>query len=220
MCVKISVLFLFFIIQISCGEISEKPFIAKENNLASNSSTPEKQLTPSRFEPTEGEKLIIYWSTLVEVWADDEHGKVLNTQKGDLSYRLEAVSPQGIEQIENNQDISQSLITNFKKANQNPGKLLDDYPLKYPIFGYSGSRDMARFYEEAKRKHPETKAVVCFSNIGIDDSYTKTLVYAEYYRPDKGLVKFYLQMKMELLQEKINGDSFSGVESYKMIQVN
>ena len=221
MCVKISSLILIILIQISCAEIADKSVLAGKEDIHKPDLTPKITTSSARFDPTNGEKTVIYWSALDRVYGDDEYGNILGSMNfKDLVYRIEAISPQGIEQIENNQEISESFVYNFKTANQKLGKLFNKYPGTRPIIGYSGSRDLAKFYEEAKRKNPDTKAVVCFSNIGIDDSYTKTLVYTEYYRPDKGLVKFYLLMKMELLQTKLNGDSFSGVETFKMLQVN
>lgn len=217
---KIRLVVLIALFQLSCAEIVDKPFIAARNNILPITPTPERIPDPSKFEPRDGEKMVIYWGALTRVFFDGKYDNILGSiNRGYLIYRIEAVSPQGIEQIENNQDIPQSLIENFRTANQKTGKLLDQYPAAQPILGYTGSRDLASFYKEAKRKEPDTTAVVCFSNIGIDKSYTKTLVYGEYYKPNMGLIKFYLVMKMELLQTKINGDSFSGIESEKMFQV-
>ncbi len=218
---KISLVVLIILLQISCAEMADKPFLTTENKIPKITSTPEKIVNRSKIEPNKMEKMVIYWSALDRIYDDDEHGNTLGSMNyKDLVYRIEGVSPQGVEQIEDNQDISQSLINNLKAANQKPETILENgYPGTRPTKGYSGSRDMAKFYKEAKRRNPDTGAVVCFSNIGIDESYTETLVYAEYYRPDKGLVTFYLQMKMELLQTKIDDDSFSGVESYNLIQV-
>jgi hypothetical protein len=219
---KIGLLFLILLLQISCSEIADKPVVTAENNIPLIKVMPDNVLDRSKIEPRRDEKMVIYWSVLDRIYDDDDYGKKLGTMDfKDLVYRIDSVAPEGIEQLENNQDIPQSLINNFKTVNQKNEKVLEQgYPGTRAIIEYSGSRELEKFYKEAKRKYPDTQAVVGFSNIGIDDTYTTTIVYVEYYRPDKGLVKFYFLMKMELLMEKIQGDSFSGVESFKMIQVN
>lgn len=174
------------------------------------------------------DKWVIYSSVIQQVIDDDFFDKVPGGLEptDQLVYRRETISPSGIDQIESNQEIPESLIHTFKNANQQSAILDKQYSIPAPVTTFSGNRDLAVFYETAKRKDSFTKAVVGFSNLGIDESYSQALVYVEYYKPRQGLIKFYYLMEMEKQKytrktgdSSTNQGSFSNVKNFKRFQV-
>ena len=86
---------------------------------------------------------------------------------------------------------------------------------------FVGDADTLKFYEGAKRKYPDTYSVVNFSNAGIDDTYSIVLVYVEYYRPGRGLDRFYYEMFMDKIGEAARIKAiFANAKTIRKIPVN
>lgn len=217
----IFVLFIFF--QFSCSKSDIK---SETSNTPIPTISPTSQKTQNHrgVKPSVSEISVVYWDALGEIYYDNEHGKKLGSiNAGTLVYKAKTIFPENLDQIENNQDIPQDLLNNFKAANQKTGNLIGEYPLvSTPILEFNGSRDLAIFYKEARSKISETKAVVCFSNIGFDNDYSDILVYAEYYRPEKGLIKFYYKISNldKLLHMPIGADGNPEIANYQVILVD
>lgn len=70
------------------------------------------------------------------------------------------------------------------------GDKLVDKPL-------SGTEAPDVFLEKAKRKYPQTKAILAFSRIGLAKDTSQGLVYVEYYSEAKGLIPMYFLVPLK-----------------------
>lgn len=215
----ISLVILLIFMQFSCAEMVDKNRIAIKNIDAGTNSTPEEIIEKHRIKLEPVDKIIIYSQVLSVIINDDSNSKTLGLIEPTewLVYRSETISPFKIEQIDNNNNIPKSLLGNFIEENQKTESLEDEYSVLAPTQIFTGNSDLAKFYSEAKRKYPKTKVAVSLSNIGIDDDYSKALIYVEYFHADKKLMKFYLELTIIKRNTTIyvgKIDSFSGYKIY------
>lgn len=203
---KITLVISFSFILLSCSKNNLSEQNQPIKNQVSTQSAPEnfvhvKTNDDSIPELKEIDKFVIYAELLRYIRSNGSvFGKFDSSDA--LFYSLETIPPTGIEQIENSADLPQSLIGNLKTINRESELLDEEYGVKAPVGGDKGDRDLKRFYEIIKRKYPDTKGVINFSKIGFDYG-SRGLVYAEFYRPEKGVVKFYLVIKFSDKEERI-----------------
>lgn len=238
--VSSKLLFLILVLQMGCSENTALKTVNENNpaptvqsntiaNPQDNTNAnlpvmPAKTDAGMTTELKEGEKDLFY-TVLLEQIAYREDSEELSKspfQSGILLvYGKNTISPKDFDQLKNDRELPESLLLNFEKANQKKERLKNSYDVYLQIKPFVADSDISKFYEAAKRKYPQTYSVVNFSNVGIDDTYSTGLVYVEYYRPGRGLDRFYYEMVMRKIAEgsKLHSE-FTNVDTFRKIPVN
>ncbi len=168
------------------------------------------------------DKYILYTRVLSHIFnqtnENDPLGPINPTEI--LVYKSKTVFPQGIAQIKDNAKISKSLYENFKVTNQKTEILEEGYSVLGPVIPLSGESDLKRFYNLAKKKYSDAKAVVGLSNIGINEDFSQALVFVEYYHPQKGLIKFYYKMKVVRHTSGMYEGEINQISNFEIIPLN
>ena len=231
---KIRIFVLLAAFQIACAETPDQPNIGVNKNPVNKTPVKESTLEPAidkiPTEISESDKIAIY-TDLVETlfYGSQKDLPNLGLKPSELLiYRDKTISPTGLEQLKPNSEIPASLLENFKKANEQTEIKIILGDILAPIEWGKGDRSLEKFFQTARQKKTDTKAVLGLSNLGIDDNYTTALVYVEFYRPALGLQKFFLQIELEKTvryQTKtadgvINSGNYSEIKSFRKLPVD
>lgn len=217
---------LVLLLQIGCSEntalktVNENDSVSSVKTVeSSNANVPVKPVTYNNGitkELSEDDKYVIYCALLGSGFGGEGF-----SASGLLVYGKTTIPPKDFDRLKKDSEISESLLLNFEKANRKIQPLRDGYDVPAAILSISGDADTLKLYEAAKRKYPDATAVVNFSNVGIDDTYSIGLVYVEFYQPDKGLDRFYYEMVMGKMAKSARAKAnFYNVTSFRKIPVN
>ena len=240
---NLKLLFLILLLQIGCLEntalktVNENNPVSPVNAVQSNTianlqdainanlpAMPAKTDAGMTTELTEEEKDLFYTVLLDQIAYREDSEELSKSafQTGILLvYGKNTIPPQNFDRLKNDREIPESLLLNFEKANQKKERLKNNYDVYLQTKPFVADADTLKFYEAAKRKYPETYSVVNFSNVGIDDTYSTGLVYVEYYRPGRGLDRFYYEMVMDKIAEESRLHvPFTNVKTFRKIPVN
>jgi hypothetical protein len=114
-----------------------------------------------------------------------------------LVFQKQTIRPKKLESLKEGFDISKCLKDSFIAANKLSRTLEDSYGVLDPTSSMTGQRELKIFFDESRLQFADTKAVVGLSNIGIDYDSRQSLMYVEYFSPNRGLMGFYLLINIE-----------------------
>ena len=108
-----------------------------------------------------------------------------------LTIRKETVVPENLEGVKSLPDLPEDLKQDFIEKNQSKASLGSGYDVKilHDVVEQKGS--LEELFKLEKKKHPKLRAIIGLSRIGFSADKTKSLVYVEYFNPEKRLMKKY-----------------------------
>ena len=127
----------------------------------------------------------------------EDFGYNTNESGNWMIVRKETIAPNDLEEVKYLPDLSPAVVGDFIENNETKEKLHDDYDVKFglKIIEIKGSLESIFKTEDAKGRKDEPlitlKAIVGLSRVGFNEDNTQSLVYVEYYRPEKGTQKKY-----------------------------
>ena len=217
--IKLAFGILFILLQSGCYNLNKNIAVkdAEVNSLSTLS------VANDLSELDESSKFSIYKSVLT--YMAKEVILTQNYQIKDKSsvtvYRTETIKPPDNIEINDFSPVSPTLLDSFIKSNQKTENIERAYDiLTAHISSNSGDRDLIKFYESTKRKYRNTKSVVAFSNVGVDENRKQGLVYVEFCDSNKKPIKMYLLMKFYKDEQGLNPNSVNGISDVKQVFIN
>jgi hypothetical protein len=120
-----------------------------------------------------------------------------------LTLRKLTIIPENPNEIKSIPELREDLVNDFWEKNQSKTELRKyDVKIEHDVVKQTGSLDS--FFRANKKKHPKLKAVIGMSRIGFSADGTQSLVYVEYFNPERLLLKKYC-----LINWKWEGNSLS-----------
>jgi hypothetical protein len=186
---------------IICTQIYCLP--ASENTvLLPDSSSTRRSETGVSEEIGDIDALLIYTHiTTVIVWRRDVFpGFELDALAGSkwwVVHRDRTVVPGSYGKIVVADGIDKELVAELERvAKKEKGlpQALGDKLVDKPL---SGTEAPDVFLEKAKRKYPQTKAILAFSRIALSKDGSQSLIYVEYYSEAKGLIPMYFVVPLK-----------------------
>lgn len=222
MVTKLGLLTLILLMQFSCLHSVDvrKGTSNNESNLPLGADTPAEDPSGQLIE---ADRFTIYHALLTRIVADKEYQNILCSLDGVdmLVYASQTILPPNMSRTARPPSgISAPLFDDFISATKARRYLQDSYGVKASVLVISGARDVEDLFKMAKRKYPDTKAAVAFSNIGINRNYSQGVLYMECYCPDKGLMKFYVLMNFSKRGDSAYAGKLDGVSDFTFIPAN
>jgi hypothetical protein len=190
---KFIMLSMVLLLNIACNKNSVEE--TKLQSLPQNSP----QQTPTSIKKENNlNDFWIYTRVFEKIAYTDVFEKIDNSDS--FTIKKETITPEDPDIVKSLPNLSEDLINDFLEKNKTKGILgkkgslsdqLDVY-VGHNIIEQKGS--LETFFIAQKKKFRRLKGIIGFSQIGVNSDKSQTLVYVEFYNPEKHLQKKYCLM--------------------------
>lgn len=118
-----------------------------------------------------------------------------------LVVRRETIVPNQPARLVGNPAFASGVVQCLLNSASRSKNVRQNYEVYHSVSVHSGPSDLSKFFGIARKRFPDTKAVVAFSNVSLDRETGNAIVYFEYFSPQKNLLKFYFTITLDITDE-------------------